>query len=99
MRAMKTFPKLCTLLALSFLCNASFSEDKPKAEIPAAGPDGWITLFNGKDLTGWQGLEGYWTVVDGAIQCSETKENSKQTDLILLSSKENPEKFANFEIR
>src|SRR6058998_768610 len=69
------------------------------ATLPQADGDGWISLFNGKDLTGWEGLEGYWAVVDGAIQCSETKENSKQTDLILLCSKDNPEKFANFEIR
>lgn len=85
-------------LALGALSNTSFAEDKPKATIPAAGADGWISLFNGKDLSGWEGLEGYWTVVDGAIQCSETKETSKQTDLILLASKDSPEKFANFEI-
>jgi hypothetical protein len=73
--------------------------DAVKNEIPKADADGWITLFNGKDLTGWEGLEGYWSVVDGAIQCSEQKENSKQTDLILLCSKDYPEKFANFELR
>ena len=95
----KTFSKLCALLALGVLSNACFAEDKPKAQIPAAAADGWISLFNGKDLAGWEGLEGYWTVVDGAIQCSETKQNSKQTDLILLASKDTPEKFANFEIR
>jgi hypothetical protein len=87
------------LLALGVLSTAVFAKDEPKAEIPTAGADGWISLFNGKDLTGWKGLEGYWTVVDGAIQCSETKENSKQTNLILLCSRDNPEKFANFEIR
>ena len=96
---MKTFSILCAVLSFGVLTNAGVAEDKAKAEIPAAGADGWITLFNGKDLTGWEGLPGYWTVVDGAIQCSETKENSKQTDLILLCSKDNPEKFANFEIR
>ncbi len=95
---MKNLPTFCALLTLGLLSHASFAEDKPKAEIPAADADGWISLFNGKDLTGWEGLEGYWSVVDGAIQCSETKENSKQTDLILLCSKDNPEKFADFEI-
>ena len=96
---MKTFSKLCASLTLCLLSNTGFAEDKPKTDIPAAGADGWIPLFNGKDLTGWEGLEGYWTVVDGAIQCSETKANSKQSDLILLYSKDNPEKFANFELR
>ncbi len=27
-------------------------------------PDGFITLFNGKDLTGWKGLDDYWSVKD-----------------------------------
>lgn len=96
---MKMFSKICAVLVLGVVTNVGWAEDKPKAEIPAAGADGWIALFNGKDLAGWEGLPGYWTVVDGAIQCSETKENSKQTDLILLASKDSPEKFANFEIR
>jgi hypothetical protein len=97
---MKPISKFCALLTLSILSNVTFAEDNPaKAEIPAADADGWISLFNGKDLSGWEGLEGYWSVTDGAIQCTETQENSKQTDLILLCSKDNPEKFANFEIR
>jgi hypothetical protein len=96
---MKTSSPWIAILALCALSNAGFAEEKPKTAIPAAGADGWISLFNGKDLTGWEGLEGYWSVVDGAIQGSETKENSKQTNLILLCSKDNPEKFANFEIR
>jgi Domain of Unknown Function (DUF1080) len=97
--SMKSFSTFCAVIALSALSNVSLAEDLPKTEIPAAGPDGWISLFNGTDLTGWEGLKGYWTVTDGAIQCSETKETSKQTDLILLCSKDHPEKFANFEIR
>ncbi|HEX3987974.1 MAG TPA: family 16 glycoside hydrolase, partial [Verrucomicrobiae bacterium] len=64
------------------------------ADLPAPDADGWISLFNGKDLTEWVGLPGYWSVVDGKIQCQETKETSKQSDLILSESKEHPEKFA-----
>ena len=88
------------MLALSaLLSSVALAQDKAKAEIPPAAADGWVPLFNGKDLTGWEGLEGYWSVVDGAIQCAETKENSKQSDLILLCSKDYPEKFADFELR
>lgn len=37
--------------------------------LPAAQDDGWVTLFNGKDLTGWIGdVKGY-VVEDGAIVC------------------------------
>src|SRR5690348_15559367 len=62
------------LALITVLTTVASAQDKPKTEIPAAGADGWITLFNGKDLTGWEGLEGFWSVVDGAIQCAETKE-------------------------
>lgn len=96
---MKTSSPWIAVLALCALSNVGFAKEKTKTTIPAADADGWISLFNGKDLAGWEGLEGYWSVVDGAIQGSETKENSKQTNLILLCSKDNPEKFANFEIR
>jgi len=95
---MNPIQKLCTLLAACTLTSHGIAQDQAKAELPAAGPDGWISLFNGKDLTGWEGLKSYWTVVDGAVQCSETKETSRQTDLILLASKDHPEKFSNFEI-
>jgi hypothetical protein len=73
-------------------------QDKKAPELPAPDADGFIALFNGKDLTNWEGLEGYWSVKDGAIDGSETKENSKQTFLILSASKADPARFANFEL-
>lgn len=39
-----------------------------KAPLPAPDAEGWISLFNGKDLTGWQGDPAIWRVVDGYIQ-------------------------------
>ena len=38
---------------------------------------GFTSLFNGKDLTGWEGNEKAWTVVDGAIQSTggQTEKN------------------------
>ena len=32
-------------------------------------PDGWVSLFNGKDLTGWKAPEPnpFWKVVDGVL--------------------------------
>ncbi len=44
---------LPTLLVLSTLSAAAFAEPKP--------------LFNGKDLTGWEGNMKLWSVQDGAI--------------------------------
>lgn len=96
---MKPFSKFSVILVASIFPGALFGQEAASTGLPAGGADGWISLFNGKDLTGWEGLKGYWTVVDGAIQCTETNETSKQTDLILLHSKDHPGQFANFEIR
>ncbi|MBX7257631.1 MAG: DUF1080 domain-containing protein [Candidatus Hydrogenedentes bacterium] len=38
---------------------------------PPAG-DGWVSLFNGKDFTGWKvpaGAAKCWSIVDGTIDC------------------------------
>ena len=32
-----------------------------------AAEDGFKPLFNGKDLTGWEGLPQFWSVKDGVI--------------------------------
>src|SRR5262249_21716240 len=42
----------------------------PGGEKKTAGKDGWVQLFNGKDLTGWKThpkTPGEWSVQDGAI--------------------------------
>jgi hypothetical protein len=77
----------------------SGSQDKKAPELPPPDADGFIPLFNGKDLTNWEGLEGYWSVKDGVIDGSETKANSKHTFLVLSASKADPAKFANFVLR
>jgi hypothetical protein len=71
---------------------------KETAALPQPDAAGFISLFNGKDLTGWEGLGGYWSVKDGVIDGSETKDNSKQTFLILSASKVDPKRFGNFEM-
>lgn len=41
--------------------------EKDKADLPSPGPDGWIPLFNGKDLKGWYGDPKVWRVKEGYI--------------------------------
>jgi hypothetical protein len=66
--------------ACALFSSIAFAQDK--VELPKADADGFITIFNGKDLTYWEGLEGFWSVKDGAITAHETKEASKQTFLV-----------------
>ncbi len=62
---MRRTPKL--LLAISLLLAVTpFGQAEDKAKDKA--DEGWVSLFNGKDLTGWKISEkGDWKVVDGAI--------------------------------
>ena len=37
---------------------------------------GFTSIFNGKDLTGWEGMPGMWTVKDGAITPKQSTINN-----------------------
>lgn len=54
------------LAVLALLALPAVAQDK--APLPAPDADGWIQLFNGKDLSGWSGDPNIWRVVDGYIQ-------------------------------
>jgi hypothetical protein len=93
---MSRYPAVVSLVALVALSLAAASlraEDNPRTDLPKADPDGFITLFNGKDLTGWKGLEDYWSVKDGVISGHETRDASKQTFLVCSAAK-----FGDFEL-
>jgi hypothetical protein len=52
---------------------AAMAADKP-ADNPATKPDanGFVSIFNGKDLTGWDAKPGWWSVEDGALMAQST---------------------------
>jgi hypothetical protein len=58
-----------SLLALLALASTAVAEDK--------------NLFNGKDLTGWKGLE-FWSVEDGCITGRTTKEKPTKGNTFLV---------------
>ena len=59
---------LLAALLLAFLASSSLlqAEDEKKSS-PKPEKDGFISLFNGKDLTCWKGDETLWSVEDGCI--------------------------------
>lgn len=75
------------LLSFSLLVAAANVSSSFGADAPKPDADGFVTIFNGKDLTGWEGLEDFWTVKDGVISGHETKEKSKQTFLVWKGGK------------
>jgi len=72
----------------------------PMKELPAPDADGFISMFNGKDLTGWDALPNFWSVKDGVIDVVQTSEEGGniQSNLSWIDSIENPEKYDNFEL-
>jgi hypothetical protein len=88
------------MIGLGLAADVAQAQDKPagltfgKVELPKPDADGFITIFNGKDLTYWDGLPDYWTVKEGVISGHETKDKSKQTFLIFTGCK-----VSDFELR
>jgi 3-keto-disaccharide hydrolase len=74
------------LLAAGLLISAS----------AVAADAGFKQLFNGKDLTGWNGNPKLWSAKDGVIQGQTTKENPTQGNTFLIYT--NGE-VADFELR
>ena len=77
-----------TLLVCTLLSGALTAAEKDK--------EGFISIFNGKDLTGWEGEEGFWSVQDGAITGMTTAENRIQHSTYL---RWRGGKVADFELR
>jgi hypothetical protein len=46
--------------------------------------DGWTALFNGKDLSGWDGDPRLWSVKDGVIRGETTAQNPTQNNTFLV---------------
>jgi hypothetical protein len=56
----------------------------PASAANANPVDGWVSLFNGEDLSGWDGAPGLWSVQDGAIHGQTTKENPIKSNTFLV---------------
>ena len=78
----------CSYIVLyATVCLAASPLKAPTKSTALAGKEGTkkergvITLFNGKDLTGWEGSSEYWSVHDGGIVAKSTK-NIPQNELL-----------------
>lgn len=81
----------CRLMALPLLATftlslAALAADKPAAPQPSAPPEpsDMQPLFNGKDLTGWEGDTRLWSFKDGVVRGETTKENVAHSNTFLV---------------
>src|SRR5437870_4134177 len=62
--------------------------------------EGFQSLFNGRDLTGWAGRSNHWSVEDGAITGVTSAENpAKGNNFLIAQSGETNMIVDNFELR
>ena len=54
------------------------------AALANANAQEWKSLFNGKDLTGWDGNPKFWRVEDGAITGQTTQDNPTRGNTFLV---------------
>jgi hypothetical protein len=82
------------LLATGLAVTLNLVAATPQAQ--GAAPAGFVSIFNGKDLTGWkipQGDNGHWKVVSGAIDYDASSEAKDDKNLWTVKS------YKNFELR
>lgn len=72
---------IATLFALSSLIPIAAAEE---ASTLPAEPEGMQKIFNGKDLTGWDGDPRLWSIKDGVIHGETTAENKANGNTFLI---------------
>ncbi len=70
---------LCATLTLWSLSGAVLSQDSVPPE-----PSDMKSLFNGKDLTGWDGDPNLWSVKDGVIHGETTEQNPAKGNTFII---------------
>lgn len=68
----------CSFLVLGTLLisSAVFAEETKVSEVSGVSeiPEGFVSLFDGKTMTGWSGNPTFWTVEDGCLTGTSTNE-------------------------
>jgi hypothetical protein len=75
-------------IALAFLLTTALRAD--------ATEDGFVSMFNGTDLSGWEGAPGWWEVRDGAIVAESTADKPSERTHYLYWKEGQP---ADFDLR
>jgi hypothetical protein len=71
-----------TLATFSLCCSVVLAADPP-LQAPAESPD-MKSIFNGEDLSGWDGDPRLWSVRDGVIHGETTQENRANGNTFLI---------------
>lgn len=81
-------------ILVSYLCSILFLLVSAPALL--AQEDGFMPLFDGKSLSGWEGDPKFWSVQDGVITGQTTPENPTQGNTFLIYQ---GDEFSDFELQ
>jgi uncharacterized protein (TIGR03067 family) len=76
---MKNYLRSLGISSLGLLCASVFS-----LAMAAEVEEGFKSIFNGRDLAGWDGNPKFWSVRDGAITGQTTKDNPTKGNTFLI---------------
>ncbi|MHC4500377.1 MAG: 3-keto-disaccharide hydrolase [Planctomycetota bacterium] len=73
---------LVVAMMVGFLVSSVCAEEKPASDNTVE--PGFVAIFNGKDLHGWDGDHRLWFVKDGAIRGQTTQENQAKSNTFCI---------------
>lgn len=76
--------RLVLTCSLVLACLALAQSPACAAEVPAPDAEGFVSLFNGADLKGWDGNPDLWSVKDGVIHGETTLEKPAKGNTFCL---------------
>ena len=94
----KSLKKISVIIAAGLISIQSFAKPVPHYRKVLTGKNtGWVSLFDGKSLSGWQGFNKKgevknWTIIDGALVCLGASADAKGGDIVT------DKQYANFEL-
>jgi hypothetical protein len=72
------------VIILVFSLITAFLTSHDTVALAGDSSEGWVSIFNGKDLTGWDGDPRFWSVKDGAIRGETTPENPTRGNTFIV---------------
>src|SRR5690349_5095358 len=82
--SIRRLPMRFIALVASALLFASVAVAEDVSQRAPAEPEGMKPLFNGKDLSGWDGDPRLWSIKDGVVKGETTKENPAKGNTFLI---------------
>lgn len=97
------FLSFIIILSVAFFTSFAIAADEPAPDgIEKPDKDGFYSLFNGKDLEGWDGDPEIWSVKDGCIVGQTEAEGPKKltyNTFLILKDKEYSDFVLKFDIK